>query len=97
MYIAGRSPVKIAAAIEALKPIYTDSPGHLKSLPFDLSNLTTISTCASTFLNQESRLDVLFNSAGIGRASGDSTSAPRKMDLCVWHSAQGLWGPQGGY
>jgi NAD(P)-dependent dehydrogenase (short-subunit alcohol dehydrogenase family) len=75
VYIAGRSPVKIGTAIEAIRSVHTESLGHLNSLPLDLSDLTTISTCTSTFLNQESRLDVLFNNAGISRAPAGSTSA----------------------
>lgn len=74
VYIAGRSPIKIATEIEAIKSIYTASPGHIKSLPLDLSDLTTIPTCASTFLAQESRLDVLWNNAGISGAPVGSTS-----------------------
>jgi NAD(P)-dependent dehydrogenase (short-subunit alcohol dehydrogenase family) len=74
VYIAGRSATTIATEIETIKSIYNQSPGHLKSLPLDLSDLTTISTCASTFLAQESRLDVLWNNAGIGRAPVGSVS-----------------------
>jgi NAD(P)-dependent dehydrogenase (short-subunit alcohol dehydrogenase family) len=74
VYIASRSPTKIATEIEAIKSIYTASPGHIKSLPLDLSDLTTIPTCASTFLAQESRLDVLWNNAGISQAPVGSIS-----------------------
>jgi NAD(P)-dependent dehydrogenase (short-subunit alcohol dehydrogenase family) len=74
VYIASRSPAKIAAEIEAIKSLPTANPGHLKSLHLDLNDLTTIQPCASTFLAQESRLDVLWNNAGISRAPAGSTS-----------------------
>ncbi|KAJ8097649.1 hypothetical protein POJ06DRAFT_261992 [Lipomyces tetrasporus] len=74
VYMAGRSATKIAAEIEAIKATSTQSPGHLKSLIVDLGDLTTISNCASTFLAQESRLDVLFNNAGISRQPAGSVS-----------------------
>ncbi|KAK9368737.1 hypothetical protein V1509DRAFT_59128 [Lipomyces kononenkoae] len=74
VYIAGRSPNKTAAEIEAIKSIHTVTPGHLKSLPLDLGDLTTVPTCASTFLAQESRLDVLFNNAGIAHVPAGSVT-----------------------
>ncbi|KAK9242308.1 hypothetical protein V1506DRAFT_556135 [Lipomyces tetrasporus] len=64
VYVAGRSPIKIATEIESIKSIHTATPGHIKSLPLDLSDLATIPICASTFLAQESRLEVLFSNAG---------------------------------
>jgi NAD(P)-dependent dehydrogenase (short-subunit alcohol dehydrogenase family) len=75
VYIVGRSADKIAAEIESVKSIYPDSVGILKSLIVDLGDLRTISTCASSFLAQESRLDVLFNNAGVSRRPAGSTSA----------------------
>jgi NAD(P)-dependent dehydrogenase (short-subunit alcohol dehydrogenase family) len=75
VYIAGRSADKIAAEIETVKSISPDSIGILKSLIVDLSDLSTIPTCASSFLAQESRLDVLFNNAGVSRRPAGSTSA----------------------
>lgn len=74
VYIAGRSSTKIATEIKAIKSIHSASPGHLKSLSLDLSDLTTIPSCASTFLAQESRLDVLWNNAGVTREPVGSTT-----------------------
>ncbi|KAK9238845.1 hypothetical protein V1525DRAFT_82374 [Lipomyces kononenkoae] len=74
VYIAGRSPKKTAAEIETIKSIHTVTAGHLKSLPLDLSDLTTVPVCASTFLAQESRLDVLFNNAGIAHVPAGSVT-----------------------
>lgn len=75
VYIAGRSVSKIDSEIEAIKSSHTANCGNLKSLPLDLSDLTTISICASTFLAQESRLDVLWNNAGIAQAPAGTISA----------------------
>jgi NAD(P)-dependent dehydrogenase (short-subunit alcohol dehydrogenase family) len=74
VYIAGRSPTKVAAEIEAIKSTYIASLGQLKGLHLDLSDLTTVPTCVSTFLAQESRLDVLWNNAGVSRELVGSTT-----------------------
>lgn len=74
VYIASRSPTKISNEIEVIKSIPTVTPGHIKSLILDLSDLTTISSCASTFLAQESRLDVLWHNAAITRGPVGSTT-----------------------
>ncbi|KAG0651101.1 Short-chain dehydrogenase reductase [Hyphodiscus hymeniophilus] len=75
VYIASRSPTKVATAIEEIKSSNPQSQGHLKSLHLDLGDLTTILPCATAFLAQESRLDVLWNNAGIARAPVGSLSA----------------------
>lgn len=76
VYIASRSPAKIAAAIKNIEGLpRTTSAGQLKSLVLDLGDLSTILACASAFLAQESRLDVLWNNAGISRAPLGSQSA----------------------
>lgn len=76
IYIASRSTSKIATAIDLIKSTNsTTTPGELRSLVVDFSDLSTISSCASTFLAQESRLDVLWNNAGVSQAPIGSTSA----------------------
>lgn len=75
VYIAARSQSKIAAEIEAMKKIPTDTPGEVKGLIVDLNDLSTISQCVSSFFAQESRLDVLWNNAGISNPpTGAGTS-----------------------
>ncbi|KAH8895588.1 NAD(P)-binding protein [Thozetella sp. PMI_491] len=66
VYIACRSPNKGAEVTKALKSAYPASTGKLGLLAVDFNDLTTIPTCASSFLAQETRLDVLWNNAGIG-------------------------------
>lgn len=78
IYIASRSTDKITAAIEEIKKIAPappqSKPTRLKSLRLDLNDLTTISESAKQFLAQESRLDILWNNAGIAQAPLGSTT-----------------------
>ncbi|KAF2870235.1 hypothetical protein BDV95DRAFT_575341 [Massariosphaeria phaeospora] len=77
IYIAGRSASRISAVIadiEATAPPTGTSATQLKSLIVDFADLTTISKAATSFLAQESRLDVLWNNAGIAQAPTDSTT-----------------------
>lgn len=75
VYIAARSPSAIATEIDAIKSAYPRASGVVKSLHLDLSDLKTVETCASAFLAQESRLDVLWNNAAISRGPVGSLSA----------------------
>jgi NAD(P)-dependent dehydrogenase (short-subunit alcohol dehydrogenase family) len=77
VYITGRSSQKVATAVSDIESSCSDlsSHGHLKTLVFDLSDLTTIAPAVKTFLAQETRLDVLFNNAGIAHMPARSLSA----------------------
>ena len=83
VYIASRSPTRIAAAIEEIKKIPTDTPGHLKSLVLDLNDFSTIGPCVADFLAQESRLDVLWNNAGISYPRDEETGAADRNAVIV--------------
>ncbi|KAH7355160.1 hypothetical protein BKA65DRAFT_394676 [Rhexocercosporidium sp. MPI-PUGE-AT-0058] len=89
VYIASRSSDKIAAAITEIEAIHTTTPGQLKALHLDLSDLTTISVCVSSFLAQESRLDVLWNNAGIsGQPHGTVSKQGHEIHMatnCLGH------------
>ena len=81
VYMAGRSAAKVAAEIEAITKA-SPGIGKLKSLIVDLGDLTTIAACASSFLAQESRLDILFNNAGLsGQPPGSVTSQGHEMHM----------------
>ncbi|KAF7563713.1 hypothetical protein G7046_g416 [Stylonectria norvegica] len=67
VYIAGRSQLRIAAEIEIIGAIPTNNPGQLRSLILDLNDLSSISRSVSLFLSLESRLDVLWNNAGVSQ------------------------------
>ncbi|RDW62365.1 hypothetical protein BP6252_11798 [Coleophoma cylindrospora] len=75
VYIAGRSPTRIAAAVETVNSIQTPTPGHVKTLALDLGDLTTTQPCVSAFLAQESRLDVLWLNAAVAQLPAGTTTA----------------------
>ncbi|PSN67713.1 putative short-chain dehydrogenase [Corynespora cassiicola Philippines] len=75
LYLAARSTPKTLAAISSLRSAHPTSRGTLTPLPLDLSDLSTIKPAAEAFLARASRLDVLFNNAGVAFAPPGSKSA----------------------
>lgn len=65
VYIAARSESKTRAAIEEIQRVHPNSTGQLIYLHLQLDDLTTIKKSADEFLAKESRLDVLWNNAGV--------------------------------
>ncbi|KAJ3495684.1 hypothetical protein NLG97_g3216 [Lecanicillium saksenae] len=65
VYIAARSKATADEAITTIKQRHPGSSGEIKFLHLDLSDLTTIKKSATEFLSKESRLDVLWNNAGV--------------------------------
>jgi retinol dehydrogenase 12 len=65
VYIAVRSKEKATEAINDIKAKFPDSKGELVFLHLDLGDLTTIKKSAEEFLTKESKLDVLWNNAGV--------------------------------
>ncbi|RFU80514.1 hypothetical protein TARUN_1725 [Trichoderma arundinaceum] len=65
VYIAGRRQDVGQDAIKALKEAHPDSKGRLEFLQLDLADLTSIKASANVFLEKETRLDNLWNNAGI--------------------------------
>ncbi|KKY17505.1 putative short-chain dehydrogenase [Phaeomoniella chlamydospora] len=65
VYIAGRSSTKAASAISSIKSAHPTSSGTLTFLSIDLSDLRTIKPFVTTFLSSSSRLDILYNNAGL--------------------------------
>lgn len=63
VYLAARSEVRAKEAIEKLKQ--ENFPGTVEFLQLDLANLKSIKAFATAFLAKETRLDMLFNSAGV--------------------------------
>jgi retinol dehydrogenase-12 len=60
-----RSEEKAIKAIDDIKSKCPDSKGELVFLHLDLGDLTTIKKSAQEFLSKESKLDVLWNNAGV--------------------------------
>ncbi|KAH8899846.1 NAD(P)-binding protein [Thozetella sp. PMI_491] len=68
VYMASRSQARAERAIEDIISTsrQTRQQGSLRFLHLDLSDLQSVMKAAETFAKQESRLDVLWNHAGIG-------------------------------
>ncbi|PQE25032.1 hypothetical protein CJF31_00005859 [Rutstroemia sp. NJR-2017a BVV2] len=82
IYLGARSTTKAQTAIRKIQAAHPSSTGTLHHLPLDLSDLTTISSSAQTFLNAETRLDVLFNNAGVMvPPQGSSTKQEYELQL----------------
>ena len=75
VYIAGRNLALINAEIEAIRASQVANSGRLGALYLDLADLKTVSACAAAFIAQESRLDVLWNNAGISQMPAGTVSA----------------------
>ncbi|KAL7942526.1 hypothetical protein V8C42DRAFT_331257 [Trichoderma barbatum] len=67
VYIAGRREDAGQDAIKTLEAAHTDSKGRLEFLQLDLADLSSIKASAEAFLAKETRLDNLWNNAGIMR------------------------------
>lgn len=75
VYVVCRSEAKAKKAIDDIKASAPESKGTLVSVTLDLADLNKTKAAAKEFLAQESRLDVLFNNAGV--MTGDS-NPPKK-------------------
>lgn len=65
VYIAARSEQKASKAISTIEASFPKSKGELVFHHLDLNDLTLVKQSAESFLAQESRLDVLWNNAGV--------------------------------
>ncbi|RFN45563.1 hypothetical protein FIE12Z_10168 [Fusarium flagelliforme] len=90
VYIAGRSQEKGEQAISELKQQCPDSAGSLFFLKISLDDLPTIKAAAEEFMSKESRLDVLFNNAGVSMPPVGSVSA-QGYELSMATNAIGPW------
>lgn len=66
VYMLSRSESKALEAIKSIKSEIPKSSGDIKYIHLDLADLTTVKPAAEAFAKQESKLDVLFNNAGMG-------------------------------
>ncbi|GKU20841.1 unnamed protein product [Fusarium langsethiae] len=71
VYLPCRSATKAAKTISDIQASHPESTGHLETLPLDLNDLVSVAACASSFLAKETRLDVLWNNAGISYVPHD--------------------------
>lgn len=82
VYIAARSESKAQTTIHEIQTQHPRSAGSLVFLHLDLNDLTGIKTSAENFLRQESRLDVLWNNAGVMRPPEGSVTK-QKYELQI--------------
>ena len=84
IYLAGRSEANAQSAMSKIKALppatssfssSSSSPGELVFLSLSLDDLTTIKPAVEAFQASESRLDVLFNNAGVSLPPPGSVSA----------------------
>ncbi|POS77288.1 hypothetical protein DHEL01_v204317 [Diaporthe helianthi] len=76
IYMACRSEERAKAAIKEVvdEAAAVSDPGSLEYMHLDLDDLTTIKASAASFAQRESRLDILWNNAGIaGAPAGTKT------------------------
>ncbi|KUL84777.1 hypothetical protein ZTR_07274 [Talaromyces verruculosus] len=66
IYMASRSRARAEEAIKSVVATDPSGAARLKFLHLDLNDLDIVRSAAKTFSEQESRLDVLWNNAGVG-------------------------------
>ena len=81
VYMATRTKAKALAAIKEIESIPTPTPGELRFLSLDLSNLSSIKSTVEEFQRQETELHVLWNNAGIGLVP--RTITPEGYDIYI--------------
>ena len=65
VYMTARSTDKATKTIADVKAAHPTSRGELHHLLLDLDDLASVKTAADEFLSRETRLDVLWNNAGV--------------------------------
>ncbi|KAJ3533293.1 hypothetical protein NM208_g8049 [Fusarium decemcellulare] len=65
VYLASRTESKVNEAIEYIRSTAPNSAGSLHFLSINLEDLNSVKQAAATFLEKESRLDGLWNNAGV--------------------------------
>ncbi|KAI1214562.1 putative short-chain dehydrogenase [Annulohypoxylon truncatum] len=91
VYIAARSQDKANRAIEEISNSFPTSKGGLVFLKLDLSDLTTIKASADEYLAKETRLDVLFNNAGVQNPLPEPSKTPQGYEYHLGVNAIGTF------
>lgn len=74
VYIAGRSEENAEQAMQAIRSDVPSSDGSLDFLHIDLADLGSVKAAADAFTAKESRLDVIWNNAGVSQPPAGSVS-----------------------
>ncbi|KAJ5499328.1 Short-chain dehydrogenase/reductase SDR [Penicillium expansum] len=85
VYLAGRSEEKALDAIAKIKSLCTPTSqgGNIIFLPLSLDDLRTIKPAVKRFTTAESRLDVLFNNAGVSYPPQGTSPQGHDMELAT--------------
>ena len=75
VYLAGPSEIKASSASESIQSSNTPTPGTIKFLHLDLSDLRSVKAAAASFASQEQKLDVLWNNAAVALPPSNAKSA----------------------
>ncbi|KAL4990613.1 hypothetical protein BDW68DRAFT_154067 [Aspergillus falconensis] len=83
-YITGRTEEKAQKAIQAIQASAPDHHGHLDFITLELDDLRSIKASAEAFKAKESRLDVLWNNAGVSQPPlGSVSKQGHELQLAV--------------
>ncbi|KAJ5805704.1 short chain dehydrogenase reductase [Penicillium pulvis] len=82
--MAGRSEKRVTEAIEVVCAAMPDSKGSLLWLPLDLADLRSIKGAVENFLTKETRLDVLWDNAGVMFPSGTVKTEQVGFSITDW-------------
>lgn len=89
VYMASRSQERALPAIKTIEDSCQSPTGEIRFLRLDLDDLVSVKIAAAEFAAKETRLDVLWNNAGIGLSPVGSTTQQgiqRHMGVnCVGH------------
>ncbi|KAI1772895.1 putative short-chain dehydrogenase [Hypoxylon cercidicola] len=91
VYIAARSQDRANTAIGDIKKAYPSSKGDLAFLKLDLGDLTKIQASADEFLAKETKLDVLFNNAGVQNPLPEPSRTPQGYEYHLGVNAVGTF------
>ncbi|KAL6790792.1 NAD(P)-binding protein [Trichoderma sp. SZMC 28012] len=84
VYVAARSEAKATEAIQDIRAAFPTSTGRLEFLALDLSDLGAVARSAKEFITRETKLDVLFNNAGVMHPpQGSKTKQGYELQLGV--------------
>jgi retinol dehydrogenase-12 len=75
VYLAGRRTREGLNAIKEITALHPSAKGRLEFLSLDLADLTSVKKSAEEFMARESRLDVLWNNAGVMGTPKDQKTA----------------------
>lgn len=75
VYVAARSEERVNEAIKDIKKLVPNSTGGLVFMKLDLSDLKGVKASAEFFLARETKLNVLYNNAGVMSVADGKTSA----------------------